>query len=114
MPAQEELQRLHAYIDGRVQGVGFRAFVLDQAQSMNLNGWVRNTYHGLVEVTAEGPRLALEQLLDKLRTGPRMAYVSEVQTEWSAATGEFPLFYGSAYGLIIAILLPQRVFSIKT
>ena len=92
MPEPEEHQRLHAIIDGTVQGVGFRAFVYDQAQSLKLKGWVRNTYNGFVEVTAEGPRPALDQLLNKLRTGPRMAYISDVQTEWSAATDEFSSF----------------------
>lgn len=92
MTDNSNLQRLHAVINGTVQGVGFRAFVLDYAQSLGLSGWVRNTYDGQVEVTAEGPRLALEQLLDKLRLGPRMAYVSEVIKEWQPATGEFSHF----------------------
>lgn len=85
-------ERLHATIDGTVQGVGFRAFVLEQAQALGLTGWVRNTYAGEVEVLAEGPRPALEALLDKLRTGPRMAFVSEVRKTWEAATGEFSSF----------------------
>ncbi len=87
-----ELYRLHAIIDGTVQGVGFRAFVVDHAQALQLTGWVRNTYAGQVEVVAEGPRPALEKLLDKLRTGPRMAFVSEVRHEWLPATGEFHSF----------------------
>ena len=85
-------QRLHATIDGTVQGVGFRAFVHREAQLLALTGWVRNTYDGLVEVTAEGERERLEILLEKLRTGPRMAYVIEVQKEWAPASGEFSRF----------------------
>lgn len=81
--------RLHAVIDGTVQGVGFRMYVLDQARALGLKGWVRNTYDGRVEVTAEGPYLQLEKLLDKLRLGPRGAFVTEVQKEWLAPTGEF-------------------------
>ncbi len=87
-----DLHRLHAVVDGSVQGVGFRAFVIDHAQILNLTGWVRNTFAGQVEVTAEGPHSALENLLDRLRTGPRMAYVSEVRQEWLPATGEFRSF----------------------
>ncbi len=85
--------RLHAVIDGTVQGVGFRAFVADHADALGLTGWVRNTYEGKVEVTAEGSRQALERLLDKLRTGPRMSYVSDVEKEWSQATGEYEYFF---------------------
>ena len=84
--------RLHAVVDGTVQGVGFRMFVLSQARSLSLTGWVRNTYDGKVEVTAEGPYLQLEKLLDKLRLGPRGAFVTDVQKEWLASTGEFKSF----------------------
>lgn len=85
-------ERLHAIVGGRVQGVGFRAFVVEHAAALGLTGWVRNLYSGEVEVVAEGPRSALEALLDKLRTGPRMAYVDEVQKTWQAASGEFSAF----------------------
>jgi acylphosphatase len=85
-------ERLHAHIDGTVQGVGFRAFVLQHAQTLNLTGWVRNTYSGEVEVLAEGSRPALEALLDKLRSGPRMAFVREVRKTWEPATGEYSSF----------------------
>lgn len=84
--------RLFARIDGHVQGVGFRYFVRDQADALKLTGWVRNTYTGLVEVTAEGPREVLETLLAALRKGPRSAFVTEVQVEWQAYTGEYKTF----------------------
>jgi acylphosphatase len=86
---EETHERLHAVVEGHVQGVGFRYFVLDRAQELNLTGWVRNTSEGHVEVTAEGPRADLEALLMKLRTGPRAAYVTDVNYEWSIAAGEF-------------------------
>ncbi len=88
----EQESRLHALVDGSVQGVGFRAFVIDHAQSLGLKGWVRNLYDGRVEVMAEGPRAALEKLLEKLRLGPRSAFVTEVEKEWLPATGEFKNF----------------------
>ncbi len=87
-----ELARLHAVIDGVVQGVGFRMFVQEVATALGLTGWVRNKYDGRVEVVAEGSYAQLERLLDKLRTGPRSAFVEEVQKEWQPATGEFRLF----------------------
>jgi len=79
--------RLHAVIDGHVQGVGFRAFVLERAESMGLTGWVRNTYDGQVEVLAEGPRNVLEMLLAYLQRGPRSAFVTEVRQEWLPPEG---------------------------
>lgn len=89
---ENESVRLHVLVDGRVQGVGFRYFVQEIANSLNLTGWVRNTDEGKVEVTAEGSRQLLEKLLIALQRGPHMAYVSEVKETWSTATGEFTYF----------------------
>lgn len=92
MPENAEHARLHAVVDGSVQGVGFRMFVLDHANALGVTGWVRNTYDGRVEVTAEGAYSVLELLLEKLRLGPRSAFVTEVVKEWQPATGEFTTF----------------------
>jgi acylphosphatase len=99
MSEAQQQARLHAFIDGSVQGVGFRMFVLEYAQSLGLTGWVRNTYDGRVEVMAEGPHPALDRLLEKLRLGPRSAFVTEVEKDWQPATGEFKNFSvrGTAY-----------------
>jgi len=88
----EEHARLHATVSGHVQGVYFRAFVQEQAQMLHLTGWVRNRWNGVVEVTAEGPRQMLEQLLAALRQGPPSAVVDDVCSEWEAGTGEFTSF----------------------
>ncbi len=88
----EEISRLHATVSGHVQGVYFRAFVQEQASMLHLTGWVRNHWSGVVEVTAEGPRPDLEQLLAALRQGPPTAAVDDVCDEWQAATGEFSSF----------------------
>jgi acylphosphatase len=87
-----ENYRLQAIIEGRVQGVGFRAFVEQTAQAMGLQGWVRNRWDGSVEALAEGPRPTLEQFAQALRNGPRMANVETFIPTWSAATGEFTSF----------------------
>ncbi len=92
MTTPREPARLHAWIDGHVQGVGFRAFVYEIALSQELTGWVRNTHEGLVEVLAEGPRENLDILLAYLRRGPRGAFVSEVREEWGPALGEYDSF----------------------
>ena len=90
--SQDENARLHAIIEGRVQAVGFRNFVQQNANAMGLTGWVRNRYDGTVEVVAEGPRRDLENLLSHLRRGPRSANVMGVSPQWQAATGEFDRF----------------------
>jgi acylphosphatase len=92
MPKHEEV-RLHAIVEGRVQGVGYRYFVVESAEPLGLSGWVRNRWDETVEVTAEGPRPALEKLVEALARGPRSAYVSTVKADWEPATGEFTGFY---------------------
>jgi acylphosphatase len=85
--------RLHATIEGSVQGVGFRFFVQDAAVLLRVTGWVRNLWSGEVEVLAEGERPALEQLLAALRRGPRSSQVDGVNFEWGEYRGEFSSFY---------------------
>lgn len=84
--------RLHVRVEGLVQGVGFRYFTQRQAQQLGLVGWVRNRRDGSVEVVAEGPRPALEDLLRRLQRGPTAARVTRVVPTWSEATGEFTDF----------------------
>jgi acylphosphatase len=71
--AEETLLRLHAFVEGIVQGVGFRYYVQDQAARLGLKGWVRNRWDGSVEVLAEGSRDNLDHLLNALYRGPRAA-----------------------------------------
>lgn len=82
--------RLHAIVQGHVQGVGFRAYVLERAHKLGLTGWVRNTLQGNVEVVAEGPRSQLIKLASDLQQGP--GYVINIQQTWEEATGEFKSF----------------------
>ena len=90
--AENKITRLHAVVEGRVQGVGFRYFVLEVAETLGVPGWVRNRWDETVEVTAEGSRADLEKLLEALERGPGAAYVSKVQKEWLPAKGEFRSF----------------------
>ena len=85
-------KRLHAVISGRVQGVGFRYFVQENAYRLNLKGWVRNRRNGTVEVEVEGNQAVLEKFLQELHQGPRSAIVTEVETSWEPASGEFSEF----------------------
>ena len=86
------IQRVEAQVSGRVQGVGFRHFTTQQARRLGVDGWVRNEPDGTVRVVAEGPRDALERLLDRLRDGPAGARVKIVQTDWMSASGKFAGF----------------------
>ena len=69
---------LHFLIRGRVQGVGFRWFVHQEAAEPGLHGWVRNTDTGEVEVLASGSPEALEDLRKELHKGSRGSRVDAV------------------------------------
>lgn len=92
MMSEIKTQRLHATIEGRVQGVGFRYFVITRAAQKSLSGWVGNRLDGSVEVVAEGTQEALNSLLKALHQGPRSARVHAVNYEWLEANGEFQGF----------------------
>lgn len=66
-------------VHGRVQGVGFRWFVWREAERLGLRGKARNLPDGAVEVIAEGPEKALEELERSLGRGPAMARVERVE-----------------------------------
>ncbi len=88
----KSIERLHAQVYGRVQGVSFRFYTRDAAVALGLTGWVANCYDGSVEVVAEGPRTRLDSLLEFLHHGPSMAHVDHVQVDFSPATREFVSF----------------------
>jgi acylphosphatase len=84
--------RLHAIVHGRVQGVSFRYYTSQTANSLGLAGWVANRWNGTVETVAEGPRDKLDQLLAFLHRGPPSAWVERVDANWQVSTGEFKDF----------------------
>lgn len=73
-----ERRALHVTIHGRVQGVGFRDWVVRQAQALGLDGWVRNLRDGGVEALIAGDPARLDQMLEALRRGPSLAQVDAV------------------------------------
>ncbi len=85
MPANPE--RMIAHVEGRVQGVGFRAFVHSRALEIGVLGSVRNCPDGRVQVEAEGSRESLERLLRELHVGPPAARVEKVVVEWTKPRG---------------------------
>lgn len=73
------MDSIHLEIRGRVQGVGFRWFVVDKARELRLKGWVRNKPDGNVEIAAAGEPDALAQLEIAVAKGPPGARVEQVQ-----------------------------------
>ena len=71
--------RLHLRVRGRVQGVGFRWFVREEARRAGLAGWVRNCADGSVEVAVGGEANAVARLAEALRRGPDRAMVDAVE-----------------------------------
>lgn len=92
MIENSDINCLHAFIEGHVQGVGFRYFVKENADKLHLTGWVRNRYDGSVEVMAEGSQDALGQLLDVLHSGPSRSIVTNVKVDWSHTLGQYKQF----------------------
>lgn len=70
-------------VTGRVQGVWFRGWTVDQARALGLSGWVRNRRDGSVEILAEGPEGAVTELVNRLHHGPSEARVDRVEVEES-------------------------------
>ena len=84
----DQLVQRHCLVRGRVQGVGFRAFVVQAARELGVAGWVRNREDGSsIELLAEGPPWAVRELVDRVRVGPAHARVESVQCQDRVATG---------------------------
>lgn len=66
-------------VSGRVQGVAYRAWTVDQAQRLGIDGWVRNRRDGSVEIEAAGPADAIDALVEACRIGPPAARVGNVE-----------------------------------
>jgi acylphosphatase len=73
------MESIHLEIRGRVQGVGFRWFVVERARRLGLAGWVKNRADGNVEVAAAGEPAALELLEAAVAAGPATAEVQHVE-----------------------------------
>ncbi len=71
----------HLRVSGRVQGVFFRAWTREQADSLGLSGWVRNCADGSVEAEVHGELEAVDELVGRLRKGPPAAMVTGLEVE---------------------------------
>ena len=70
--------RYRVVITGLVQGVGFRYFVQERAESLGITGWVRNLRDGRVEAEIEGESGLVSMLIDAMREGPTFSHVEKV------------------------------------
>ena len=88
------------HVTGRVQGVGFRWFVVKEARALGLAGYVRNLADGSVEVVAEGEAAALERLAAALAHGPaaaRVAGVARSESPVAVEPGRFEVRHGGVH-----------------
>ncbi|MBI4246946.1 MAG: acylphosphatase [Candidatus Rokubacteria bacterium] len=79
-------------VEGRVQGVGFRAYAHRRASLLGLTGYVINLKDGRVRAHAEGPRDVIEELVRDLEKGPPFSHVERVAIRWLPATRRFAEF----------------------
>ena len=73
-------------VTGRVQGVGYRAWVRDEALRLDLQGWVRNDPDGAVSAVLHGSAEAVDRMVARMADGPALAAVDEVQVSDEAAS----------------------------
>jgi acylphosphatase len=79
--------RAHVHVSGRVQGVFFRATTRDRAREAGVDGWVRNLDDGRVEAVFEGPREAVESMVEFCGTGSPAADVDDVGVDYEPPEG---------------------------
>ncbi|MBI3592670.1 MAG: acylphosphatase [Nitrospirae bacterium] len=88
--------RAHLFISGRVQGVYYRGFAQDVADSLGLTGWVRNLPDRRVEAVFEGERDIIEAAIRKCYAGPSASRVTDIDVTWEdqfEGFGDFEIRY---------------------
>lgn len=88
----EDIKRAEIIARGLVQGVGFRWFVLRNAEGLGLKGYVKNLYTGDVQTVAEGPHHLIEELFHRIKVGPSRSDVRDIKISWSDPKNDFNRF----------------------
>ncbi len=88
----KSLARVEITVQGLVQGVGFRYYVLRIAVRLNITGYVKNLYNGDVLTIAEGDKEVLESFIKEVIKGPTHSRVSKYTIDWSEYKSEFSTF----------------------
>jgi acylphosphatase len=86
-PTLPKQTRAHAFISGKVQGVGYRYSTMNAAKKLGLSGWVRNLPDSRVEAVFEGTQEVVEEMIRWCHQGSDAAVVKNVQVEYSQAEG---------------------------
>lgn len=87
------LLRAHVIIEGKVQGVYFRAHTREMANKLGIKGWVRNNWDGTVEAVFEGEEQNVRKMVEWCHKGPETAIVTKVHVKWEEYKGEFDRFF---------------------
>lgn len=88
MTSEDDITSLRLRIEGVVQAVGYRNFVITEAMRLALNGWVRNRSNGDVEILVSGPNAAVETFVGACMRGPSSARVTNVELHKAEAPAE--------------------------
>ncbi len=87
------MERIHVYIEGIVQGVGFRFYVKNKAEESDVSGWVKNLSDGRVEIVAEGSDEALDTFVRSLQKGRLGNHIDGMEIIKEPGSGHFRHFY---------------------
>lgn len=81
-------------ITGDVIGVGFRAYIKNHAQSLNLSGWVKNIYspQNAVEAVFQGRKENIDKMIELCKKGPEVSWVKKIEISWKNPLEEFKDF----------------------
>ncbi|HON05646.1 MAG TPA: acylphosphatase [Candidatus Ratteibacteria bacterium] len=86
------MEKWHYLIKGKVQGVGFRWYVLNIARRIGISGWVKNLPDGRVEIVAESEPEQLELFTENIKKGHLGQNIYQINIEKAPATGKFKDF----------------------
>jgi acylphosphatase len=86
------MNRVECTAKGRVQGVGYRLFVLGQANACKVKGWVRNESDETVRIVAEGEKHALEEFVKRIKKSKFLQRIESLSVDWCEAQSEFDSF----------------------
>ena len=89
---RNEVIRVHIWVQGRVQNVGFRAHVEYHALQIGVLGWVRNMGPDTVETVAEGTRIQIDQFIEMVKRGPRASRIDQARLEYEPTTEQLAGF----------------------
>lgn len=85
-------KRIIVLVSGLVQGVFYRANVLEKAKELHLTGWVKNEADNKLRIVAEGSEDSLEKLIEWTKKGPTLARVDKIEVKWERKREEFEDF----------------------